>query len=243
MKNQCQRLLVFGASLVTSFAFASETPTGSIDADSDLVLAGTLPKLDWSINYPEDINSFINLTPAGLIVPKSDLTMQVRCLAADVQQRREYWNGWRWVVSFNYIQVTGIGRRNSESWRVLFNNTQPHVNPSAIVWQEKFKEDDVIRFGARAHFSGGRWYYSGGGDPNVILLKKGDYPPSYTTWDTQSTLGTHIAPYLDDNGAVDVGPRDIIVAFELTHSLAPGNTGGDAQDMIFLLTFQSNDSE
>ncbi len=237
-------LLLLGALAFAPMASASDTPTGNIDADSDLVVAGTFPRLDWNITYPEDITTFITITPPGLIVPKSDLTMQVRCLAADVQERREYWNGWRWVVSYRHIRVSGYGRRNSNGWRLLFNNTQPYVNPSAIVWQEELEEDDTVKFAAKANYSGGNWYYSGESDPNVVLLKNGDYPPSYATWDTQSTLGTHIAPYLDDSGAVSIGPRDVIVAFELTHSMAPGSGGGgDMQDMIFLLTFQTEEAE
>ena len=232
---------MLGAFAITPMVIASEIPTGSISSDSEVVLAGTEPNLSWNITYPINIDTIIEITPPGVIIPKSDVTMQVRCLAADVQERREYWNGWRWVVSFRYIRVTGFGRRNSNSWRLLFNNTQPNVSPSTIVWQEDLEEDDTIRFAALANFSGGKWYYSGEGDPNVILLKDGEIPPTYATWDTQSTLGTHIAPYLDENGAVDIGPRDVIVAFELTHSLADGNTGGDVQDMIYLLTFQSEE--
>lgn len=231
---------MLGVFAIASMASANENPTGDISADAQLVRAGSFPKLDWNITYPEDITTIITITPPGVIQPKTDVTMQVRCVAADVQQRSQYWNGWRWVTNYRYIRVTGYGRKNSNSWRLLFNNTQPYVNPAAIAWQEELEEGDSIKFAAKAQFSGGIWYYSGESSPNVLILKKGDYPPSYATWDTQSTLGTHIEPYLDENGAVDIGPRDVIVAFELTHSMSPGSGGGgDMQDMIFLLTFQT----
>ncbi|MFC0019409.1 hypothetical protein [Roseibacillus persicicus] len=223
-------------------AQAAENPVGEISADAALVRAGAYPKLDWNIVYPTSVLEWISITPGGVIVPKSDLTMQVRVLAADVQSRKERWNGWRWTVTYTYISVTGYGRINNKSWRQLFNNTQPYVNPSAIVWQDELEEGDEVIFAAKANYDGGSWYYSGEGSDNVIVLKKGDYPPSYATWDTQSTLGTHIAPYLDESGAVDIGPRDVIVAFELTHQMrASGNSEGDMQDMIVLLTFQTEE--
>lgn len=241
MKSKFRKLLFPYLIAVTSIAQATDSPTGDISVDAELVRAGAFPKLDWNINYPASVLEWITITPGGVIVPKSDLTMHVRVLAADVQERTEYWNGWRWNVSYRYIRVTGYGRVNSRGWRLLFNNTQPYVNPSAIVWEEDLEEDDEVIFASRANFSGGSWQYSGQGSNNVIVLKKGDYPPSYSTWDTQSTLGTHIAPYLDANGAVDIGPRDVIVAFELTHDMNAGN-GGDMQDMIVLLTFQSEEN-
>lgn len=243
MKTTSRKLAVLALLAVSLTSNASENPSGNISADSALVLAGTYPRLDWNINYPISIETIIEVTPPGEVVPKTDLTMQVRCLAADVQERREYWNGWRWVVSFRYISVAGYGRKNSNSWRLLFNDTQPNVDPTNIAWQEELEEGDVVRFAARANYSGGKWYYSGEGSANVLILKKSDYPPTYATWDTQSTLGTHISPYLNPDGSIDIGPRDLIVAFELTHVMNANanNNDGDMQDMIFLLTFQSNE--
>lgn len=219
---------------------ATDRPLGEISANSQIVRAGEFPKLDWNIVYP-GINTMVDITPEGEVIPKQDVTMQVRTLAADVQQRRTSSNG---SVSFNYIWVTGYGVVNNTNWQLLFNGTQPMVNPSEIVWSKDLEEGDEVRFAARANYSGGKWYYSAEGSPNVILLKDGDIPPLYSTWSTQSTLGTHISAYLSDDGKVDIGPRDVIVVFELTHVMDPNSNsnGGDMQDMIFLLTFQSNES-
>lgn len=244
MKIITKTLMVLSAIAMVPLASANENPTGEISADSQLVLAGSYPKLDWNITYPSSIETIVTITPPGEIIPKTDLTMQVRTLAADVQERREYWNGWKWVTSYRYIKVTGYGRVNSQSWRLLFNNYQPYVNPASIVWQKDLDEGDEVIFAARADYSGLPWYYSGQSDHNVVLLTDGQTPPTYATWDTQSTLGTHIAPYLDANGAVDIGPRDVIVAFELTHDMTPGagSGGGDMQDMLFLVTFQTEEN-
>lgn len=243
MKNNSKKLLMLGMLAISSIAHASDVPTGKISADSDVVLAGTFPKLDWKINYPSPVTSLIEITDPGVIVSRSDLTMQVRTLAADVQERREFWNGFRWVVTFRYITVTGYGRTNRSNYNLLFNGTQPFVNPASIVWQRELSEGEEVVFAALANFSGGRWYRSGQNDANVLILTDGDIPPEFATWDTQSTLGTHIAPYLAPDGTIDIGPRDVIVAFELTHVIDRNSNEneGDFQDMIFLLTFQNDE--
>lgn len=223
---------------LVSVATAAEIPTGVIKASEDVVLAGSYPRLDWNITYPESVLEVIEITPEGDVIPKSGLTMQVRSLAADVQRRTTYWNGWRYVYEYEYINVLGQARVNNGLWRTIFNGVQPQVDANRVLWQTELKGGDEVTFRARVNLTGFPLYQSGANSPNVVLLKQGDVPPSYVTWDTQSSLGTHIAPYLDNQGRIDIGPRDVIVAFELTHQM-PGSDG-DMQDMIMLLTFQSS---
>ena len=217
---------------------AVEIPTGTISSNEKIVQAGTFPTLNWSVSYPETVDEWITIEPDGKVTPKLDLIMQVRNLAADVQSRSTYWNGWRYVYSYRYIGVKTHGRVNNQNWRTLFNGIQPDVDAQRVVWQEEVEEGDSITFRSKVNYTGYSYYYSGTNSANVVLLKAGDTPPSFVTWDTQATLGTHIAPYLDANGRIDIGPRDVIVAFELTHTM-PGSNG-DMQDMIMLLTFQEN---
>lgn len=223
---------------LSSVASAADIPTGVIKASEDVILAGTYPRLDWNITYPESILEWIDITPEGNVVPKSGLLMQVRSLAADVQRRTTYWNGWRYVYEFEYISVLAQARIDNGWWRTVFNGTQPEVDANEVLWQTELDGGDEVKFRSRVNLGGFPYYYSGFGSSNVVLLKQGDFPPSYVTWDTQASLGTHIAPYLDAQGRVDIGPRDVIVAFELTHRM-PGSDG-DMQDMIMLLTFQAS---
>ena len=238
MKTTPKKLVVLAFLAVFPTVQGSENPTGNISANAEVVRAGSFPKLNWDITYPAGITSVVDISPPGGILPKRDLMMQVRCLAADVQEKSYYYKrGYRYV-QYRYISVAGHGRKNNENWKQLFYNIQPYVDPSKIVWNEEVEDGDEIQFTALANYSGANRYYSGQGSDNVLILKNGDYPPAYATWDSQSTLGTHIAPYLNENGAVEIGPRDLIVAFELTHVMnATGNNEGDMQDMIFLLTF------
>ena len=103
------------------------------------------PKLNWSIiTFPDPITSIIDVTPPGGIRPKKDLTMQVRCLAADVQERSYYYkNGYRYV-RYKYVNVAGHARTNNDNWKLLFYNIQPYVDPSKILWEKEVEEGDTI---------------------------------------------------------------------------------------------------
>ena len=251
MKNplKTSSLSFVSALTLASVTYATEIPTGDISADASVVRAGEFPRLDWNITYP-GIDTLVCIQPDGEIVTKADVEMQVRVLAADVQSRTTSFNRFtgRTTVSFSPVRVVSVGRINGGSFRLLFNDIQANVNPVAIPWQPNLEEGDRVSFAAQANFTGSVPYFSGQNSPNVLLLKDGDVPPTFTTWDTQSTLGTHIAPYLDETGAVDIGPRDVIVVFELTHVVDPNvvvdpddpNGTPDFQDMILLLTFQKN---
>lgn len=221
-------------------ATAADTPLGDISANAEVIRAGTYPTLDWSITYPQTLLDWVNIDANGAIICTSPVNMQVRNLAADVQSRKTFWNGFRYVTSLSYVQVTCFGRVNSEGWRRVFQGFQPNINPSLIAWDRNLVTGDRVIFGARSSFDGHIWHYTGQSSQNVVLLKRGDVPPEHTTWTTQSTLGEHIDPYLNDDGVIDIGPRDVIVAFELTHIIPNANNEGDMQDMILLLTFQQN---
>lgn len=231
-------LLLFNLLACSLPLSAADTPLGDISANAEVVRAGTFPTLDWNITYPESIIDWVNIEPNGTIRCTAPVNMQVRNLAADVQSRTTFWNGFRWVTRFSYVEVTCFGRVNNEGWRSLFQGIQPNINPNQVVWNRNMGVNDSVVFAARSSFEGHIWHFTGQSSPNVVLLRRGDVPPDYTTWTTQSTLGEHIDPYLNDEGVIDIGPRDVIIAFELTHIIPNDEGEGDLQDMILLLTFQ-----
>lgn len=219
----------------------SDSPLGNISTDAIAYAENQHPKLTWNITYPQLVQEIVEIEDDGTIIPKADVTMQVRVLAADVQERKISYDRWgNQKISLRYIDVVGYARVNYGYWYYIFGGTQPEVDPNEVVFEQELMEGEEVYFASRAVYSGLGYYYSGQDDPNVIVLQNGDTPPTYTTWDSQETLGTHIEAYLDDDGNVDIGPRDVIVAFELTHVLDPNsnNNDGDVQDFIVLLTFQ-----
>lgn len=243
-------LLLSSLVALTGSVFAQDRPSGWISADSQFVRAGTFPRITWGIDFPvaqtENEDSFdgVEISEDGDIEPVRDLKMDVRVLAADVQRRTTRGSSRTgYYFEFEHINVAALGRVNSTGWATLFNGTQPQVNPSNVVWTRHLEEGDSIEFASRVLLDGFGWYVSGRGSSNVVVLRNGDVPPVFSTWDTQSTLGTHIEAYLDDDGKVDVGFRDLIVAFELTHVIDPSrgsDQDGDMQDMVLLLSFEED---
>lgn len=218
----------------------ADSPFGSITTDAVAYAENQRPKLNWAITYPQLVEEVVEITEEGTIIPKSDVTMQVRILAADVQERSYSYDRWgNRTVNLRYIDVVGYARVNYGYWHYIFGGTQPEVDSNTVVFQQTLNEGEEVYFASRAVYSGLGYYFSGVGDPNVLVLQNGDYPPFYATWDTQATLGTHIADYIDSEGRVDIGPRDVIVAFELTHDVSPNASTGDwdVQDFVVLLTF------
>lgn len=55
------------------------------------------------------------------------------------------------------------------------------------------------------------------------------------------TLEDFIRPYLDGNGRVEIGPMDVIVFMELTHTDSQmSDPGYDMQDLVLLVTFKAD---
>jgi hypothetical protein len=53
------------------------------------------------------------------------------------------------------------------------------------------------------------------------------------------SLESFLRPYLDTTGKVKIGPMDVIVFMELTHSSGQKSESGyDLQDMVLLVTFR-----
>lgn len=240
MKIQSRKLLLCSLLALSSIAQAVEVPTGTISVKESVIRTGTFPRISWNIIYPEpeellEIDELVTISPSGGILPKTDLNMTVRALAADIQTVEWHQVGRRWVQRIVYVDVSGFGRVNSEPFRHLFTGTQPEVEDEKVLWTRKLKDGDVLRFCALTHL-GTPAYCTGTSSENVLVLKNGDIPPSIAGWKDQASLGTHIAPYLDSSGAIKIGPRDLIVAYELFFPMP--HPSGDLQDMIFLVTFQ-----
>jgi hypothetical protein len=67
----------------------------------------------------------------------------------------------------------------------------------------------------------------------------GDIPPSKIPDYNAPSLESFIRPYLDASGRVKIGPMDVIIFMELTHT-DESNVGYDLQDLVFLVTFRKS---
>ncbi|MEM9081322.1 MAG: hypothetical protein AAGC74_11595, partial [Verrucomicrobiota bacterium] len=203
-------------------------PTGSLEASPRLVRAGTFPNLNWEINHPEVID-VVEIPPTNEIIPKQDLTMKVRVLGSAVSDGRNYYDTQLWY------KVNG-----GWNWGFLFQGKHLEVDPGVVVLERSVDEGDTIQFGGRYlnRYWWHTFFYSGSNTPNLLALKNGEevpetHAPSYH----QATVESFLSPYLDEERRISIGPRDVILLFELTHTDTT-HWGFDMQDLVVLVTFE-----
>jgi hypothetical protein len=124
----------------------------------------------------------------------------------------------------------------------VFYGTNNNVNPNTIVYTRLVEVNKPLRFGGRYYYNSkwGPYFNSQSGTLNVRTLVNGQTPPTTYPLHTAPTLESFIRPYLDAQGKVKIGPMDVIVFMELTHTDAQRNDQGyDLQDMVLLATFRT----
>lgn len=218
----------------------------------NMVQVGEYPKLTWKINYPPAVLDFVDVNDPGdpdggqpgTITPKVRLYTEVRILGQGVTVKSG--------SSFNFVNTQATMSINSTSdFRQIFYGTNPQVNPANIinlrsVFGDTYRNNLVdagkpIRFGGRYYYSNrwGTYYKSSDGGDNVRFLVNGQIPPSNVPDYNAPSLESFIRPYLDASGRVKIGPMDVIVFMELTHSAnQKSDVGYDLQDMVLLVTFR-----
>lgn len=213
-------------------------PVGWLTAFPTVVQTGTKPTLTWSITYPSIVEDYIDIVPPATVVPTEELDCEVRVLGSGVTVSGGGISGFNWVPSEATLSFNG------GSYNRIFYGTNLNVNPNQVVWsRKKVKKNETLRFGGRYRYnnSWGPTRTSSGGTQHVRTLVNGDYPPDAVPTDDVPSLEDFIKPYLDNNGRVKIGPMDVIVFMELTHSDNQQNDPGyDMQDMVLLVTFTSN---
>lgn len=208
-------------------------PVGSLSAFPTIVQAGTHPTLTWSIQYPETVRDLIAIHEGGDISTLRDVTMQVRVLGASFQAGFNRWGKPIWLWLRGDVRTTGTG-----NFVRIFEGSQRNVNPSRIYYHEDLKQGDVVQFRARG-FTGATWLpfrATGGNEPRVSVLVNGDRPPDYAAAYGQENIASFLRPYLDSAGFIRIGPKDVIVLFELAN-VEPGSPFFDMQDLVLLATF------
>lgn len=209
-------------------------PVGSLSASPNVVQIGTRPTLDWSISYPSVVEDFVVIEEPGTVIPKQDLICDVRVLGAGVTTQNS--NG-----SINYIRTAGKMRFNGNtSWTSVFDgrNTDTIVQQQGIIKTYLVRANRSIDFGGQYYWNS-KWstFYNSANGYQVRTLVDGDTPPSNIPDYNAPSLESFVRPYLDASGKVNIGPMDVIVFMELTHTDS-NHVGFDLQDLVFLVTFR-----
>jgi hypothetical protein len=208
---------------------ADEIPRGTLDVDRTLVRVGTRPQLKWNITYPATAPPVI-VSLNGTITPQSDLKMRVRTLGVAFQS------------GSTLLPLQAGWSKNNSTWATFFTGKGPSVVPTDVLVDVSVKKNDLIKFRGRgaSNSSGTSWYpyhQTGNTDPYVVVLKKGDTPPSYAPAYGQGKIAAFLDPYIDGSGKINIGTRDLIILWEAS-TASPGTTYFDMQDLVVLVTFE-----
>jgi hypothetical protein len=239
--------VVAGCALLLSTAHAQPVPpdglTGTITALQATVLAGQKPNLNWTVNYPSVVERVVDIDP-DKITPKKNLRADVRIIGQGV-------TGTLSGGGYFFAPTHATMSINSPSaFTSIFYGINPDVKPDEIIdlgtklgttyTHNLVQAGKAIRFGGYYvnGSSTGTHYKSNDGTNNVRFLKNGDIPPACVPDHGAPSLESFLAPYLNTTGKVQIGPMDVIVFMELTHSAAQqAESGYDLQDMVLLVTF------
>jgi hypothetical protein len=216
-------------------ATSPSIPVGTLTASPTLVLTGTKPTLRWNITYPASVVAYISISPTGTITPNQNLIADVRVLGAGVTTQNS--NG-----SINYIRTMGQIRYNgASSWSPIFDGK----NTDTIVQQQGIIKTFSVTANQPMNFAGNYYYnntwstlYSSLSGEHVRTLVNGNTPPSNIPDYNAPSLESFIKPYLDASGKVRIGPMDVIIFMELTHT-NKADIGYDVQDLVLLITFRT----
>lgn len=214
-------------------------PGGSLTAFPTVVQTGTKPTLTWSINYPSIVKDYVEITEPNTIIPKVNLKCQIRILGAGVTSQDS-----KGKITFYYTR--GRLALNNNSFSTIWDgrNTDTEVQQQSII-----KTYNSISKGTKIYFggqyeknnssSGSNWatfYSSYGNSRNVWALVSGDLCPNKIPDYNAPSLESFLKPYLDSTNRVKIGPMDVIIFMELTHT-DERDVGFDLQDLVFLVTF------
>lgn len=210
-------------------------PVGWLTAFPTVVQTGTKPTLTWSITYPSIVKDYVDIIPPATINPKEKLDVEIRVLGNGVTVSSSNSNSFSFVDGEAWIDFDGDG------WDRIFYGDNHDVNPSRVVWSQKnVQAGETLKFGGRYYYNGyGPFRHSTDGYECVRTLVSGDTPPSNVPDYDAPSLEDFIKPYLGADGKVNIGPMDVIVFMELTHT-NQNDSGYDLQDMVLLVTFTSN---
>lgn len=237
------RLTAFAAALFVGTALVSPAatptspavPVGWLSASPGIVKSGSNPVLKWNITYPSVVQDYVKIILPSTVTPKQKLNMEVRVLGAGVTTSNS--NG----SNLSFVPTEAMMSLNGGSYQRLFYGTNNDVSPGKVVWSGKVQTNQTIRFGGRYYYNRdwSTFYHSTYGTNNVRTLVHGQTPPTTYPLHTAPTLESFLKPYLDAGGKVNIGPMDVIVFMELTHTDSQvNNQGYDLQDMVLLVTFK-----
>ena len=144
--------------------------------------------------------------------------------------------------SINYIETKVLMKYNgSSSWTSIYDGkeTDTLVQQQGIIKTLNVTSAKSIDFGGQYYYNSS-WStarYSTTG--YVWTLVNGDACPSRVPDYNAPSLASFLKNYLDSSNKVRIGPMDVIVFMELTHT-STADVGYDQQDVVLLISFRTS---
>ena len=207
-------------------------PSGWLSAFPTIVQTGTKPTISWGINYPSIVEDYITIIDPGTIEADEEVDCEIRILGAGVTVGNN--------SGFSFVPTEALVGYDGGSYSRIFYGTNDEVNPNQVVYTKTVAKNKKLRFGGRYYYnrSWGTFFNSDSSGQNVRALVNGSTPPSNVPEYNAPSLESFIKPYLNASGKVNIGPMDVIIFMELTHTNT-SDSGYDLQDMVLLVTFKS----
>jgi len=223
--------------LVSPCALAQTTPTipvGDLTAFPTVVQTGTKPTLTWNISYPSIVEQFVTITPPGTVTPKENLRCDVRILGLGVTSQGS--NG-----SITYYRTRGRWRYGtSTNWGTIYDGKQTDTivqQQGLVATNISVSKNNPMNFAGQYYNSSWQTEYTSMSGTNVRALVSGQTCPNNVPDYNAPSLESFLKPYLDSQKKVKIGPMDVIIIMELTHT-DQSNIGYDLQDLVMLVTFR-----
>ena len=238
--NQTAALSAFVIAVGTSvspYAKAQTTPTipvGNLTASPTVVQTGSKPTLTWSISYPSIVEDFVTITQPATITPKENLICDIRILGLGVTSKNS-------SNLITYYRTRGQWKYNgSTSWADIYDGRQTDT----IVQQQGLVKSTIaitknkpLTFGGQYYNGSWQTQYTSTSGSNVRALVSGQSCPTNIPDYNAPSLESFLKPYLDSTKKVKIGPMDVIIIMELTHT-DTSSVGYDLQDLVMLVTFR-----
>ena len=230
-------------------------PVGKLHVSKRLVRTGVKPLLSWEIQYPRSATDVVNFDIDGGVTPKVPVLMQIRVAGknnnghgnnadgVDVSNPGEGKGGPNGAVDESGAvddenKGSSLLVRNGDgNWIDLLNQEFESATSGNSLYGEVIHPGDLIDFAVRVTTESGdsnlvQWTQAN--KYLVVGLVDGD---PFPTPNASAEISGLLSPYVNDEGTVVLGPREILCAFELD-TTDPASDSYDLQDLVVIVTFK-----
>ena len=203
---------------------------GDISADaSNLTPTGSQP-LDWKIQHPSTISSFVSFDPTtGALSTLKDVRVTMHVVGVGTEGYLHHSN------------VALFASLNGSSWLSLFSGSPLDQSARTAVFEQNLAANTSIQLSGRRLGETGAWLSARtsttGAGTFVVGLKKGDEAPTAVINAPQPATAAYLSPEAGDS-TVQVGPMQMLFCFEL-NAEGEGEANYNLQDLVVLVSFEA----